>query len=94
MRVSELMEILEAMDPEAAVWLAVQPTWPFEHAIHGICERRDFADCDDHAAEDAPAGSNRWSASESELPATDVLILAGEQVRYGNKLAWDAARRR
>ena len=93
MRVSELMEILETMNPDAAVWLAVQPEYPFEVALAGVCERRDFADCDDNAAEDIAADSDRWSASESELPASDVLILAGSQVRYGNKLAWDAARR-
>ena len=93
MRVSELMEILDTMDPDAAVWLAVQPTWPFEHEIHGICERRDFTGCDDDDDDDAP-DTDRWSASESELPANDVLILSGSQVRYGSKDAWDAARHR
>ena len=93
MQVSELIEILEGLDPNAAVWIAVQPEYPFEVTLAGVCERRDFADCDDDAAEHAPAGSDRWSASESELPANDVLVLAGSQVRYGNKLAWDAARR-
>ena len=94
MLVSELIEILEGLDPNAAVWIAVQPTYPFEHSCAGICERRDFADCDDDAAEDVAADSDRWSASESELPASDVLILAGSQARHGNKDAWDAARRR
>ena len=94
MLVSELIEILEGLGPNAAVWIAVQPTYPFEHSCAGICERRDFADSDDDDDEDLPPDTDRWSASESELPANDVLILAGDQVRYGNKDAWNAATRR
>ena len=92
MRVSELMEILETMNPDAAVWLAVQPEYPFEVALAGVCERGDYAEVDETAQ--PWTGSDRWSASESELPANDVLILAGSQARYGNKDAWGAARRR
>lgn len=33
MTVAELIEQLEALDPEAEVRIAVQPTYPFEHRL-------------------------------------------------------------
>lgn len=92
MSVQELIEILEGMDPEAAVYLAVQPEYPFEVAVAGICQRGDYAE-DGEDEEGAWTGGDLWSASESQLPKNDVLILAGSQVRYGARAAWDAAER-
>ena len=29
-------QVLEEMDPQAPVMVAVQPSWPFEHSITGV----------------------------------------------------------
>lgn len=34
--VEDLIGVLEEMDPQAPVMVAVQPTWPFEHSITGV----------------------------------------------------------
>lgn len=31
--VEDLIGVLEGMDPQAPVMVAVQPSWPFEHGI-------------------------------------------------------------
>jgi len=92
MKVHELIEILQDMDPEADVYVMAQESWPFEHSIRGVCQRQDFTDADDEA-EPPPEDGDRWRASGSSLPANDVFIVEGGQVRYGAKAAWDAARR-
>ena len=96
MNVQDLIEILEGMDPEADVFVATQPEYPFECRLAGVCRRGDYADDGEnaYAAVDPWTGSDRWTASESDLPKNDVLILTGDQVRYGAKAAWDAARGR
>lgn len=34
--VEDLIGVLEKMDPQAPVMVAVQPSWPFEHSIIGV----------------------------------------------------------
>ena len=34
--VEDLIGVLEEMDPQAPVMVAVQPIWPFEHSITGV----------------------------------------------------------
>ena len=92
MKVHELIEILQDMDPEADVYVMAQESWPFEHRIRGVCQRQDFTDADPEA-DAPPEDGDRWGASESQLPQNDVFIVEGGQVRYGAKAAWDAARR-
>ena len=41
MTVEELLEILEGMNPEAEVRLAMQPSWPFEYSISDYVESED-----------------------------------------------------
>ncbi len=38
MRVRELIEELEGMNPEAEVRFASQPSWPFEYSVSGVVE--------------------------------------------------------
>ena len=101
MKVSDLIELLEGMDPHADVFIMAQPNWPFEHGLSGVCQRSDFTEadeCDDEEDEvvevegldEAPRGRDRWGASESQLPGNDVFLIEGSQLRYGNKNAWDA----
>ena len=97
MKVRELIEILEELDPEASVYIMSQQNWPFELAIHGVTVREEFTETDDEDgdAEDAPARTegDRWRARPEALPRNDVFIVEGSQLRYGSKDAWDAAYR-
>ena len=87
MKVKELIEILEDMDQEASVFLASQPNWPFEYSVAGVAVREDFSGDDD---ED---GGGEERAYERGTAASDVFIVEGQQLRYGSKAAWSAARR-
>ena len=87
MKVKELIEILEDMDQEASVFLASQPNGPFEYSVAGVAVREDFAGDDD---ED---GVGEERAYEHGTAASDVFIVEGQQLRYGSKAAWSAARR-
>ena len=97
MKVRELIEILEELDPEASVYLMSQQNWPFEVAIHGVTVREEFTESDDEDEDggEPPAASehDRWSARPESLPRNDVFIVEGSQLRYGSKEAWDAAYR-
>ena len=41
MKVEELLQVLEGMNPEAEVRLAMQPSWPFEYSIGNYAESED-----------------------------------------------------
>ncbi len=91
MKVYELIEIMQDMDPDADVWLMSQQDYPFEHRVAGVCQRGDWVEED--PTDEPWADGDRWGASETQLPRSDVFILEGGQTRYGAKAAWDAARR-
>jgi hypothetical protein len=74
MKVCDLIELLEDMDPNADVLAMVQPRYPFEHRVEGAVQRGELLD----------------SADESmDLDANDVFIVVGDQLRYGTKRAWE-----
>jgi len=80
MKVQDLIEQLEDLDPEAQVYLMTQRDWPFEQRIVHVAIRENFEDVEDEECRDP-----------SEYPARkpdDVFIVAGDQIRYGNKNAW------
>jgi len=79
MTVAKLIERLSQMDPEARVFLMTQSSWPFEYSIYGVTERREFEDTDED------------EVVHGALPGNDVFICEGEQLRYGNKDAWNIA---
>ncbi len=85
MKVRELIEILEELDPEASVYIMSQQNWPFELAIHGVTVREEFTETDDEDgdAEDAPARTegDRWSARPEALPRNDVFTVEGRELR-------------
>ena len=89
MKVNELIEILQDMDPEAEVYVMAQRNWPFECSLTGVCQRSDFTEVEDDDG-DEPEG-DRWSADASRLPGNDVFLVQGDQRRYGDKAAWDVA---
>lgn len=92
MKVQELMALLSKMDPDASVYVAIQPEYPFEVALLGIAVRRDFTEADEEEFEGGESQRDRWSTPARLLPANDVLLVTGEQVRYGERAAWVAVR--
>lgn len=89
MKVKDLISYLETQDPEADVYIMSQPKYPFEYGVAGVCRRADFADVD---FEEDTEVHDRWTASQSQLPPSDVFLLEGAQLRYGSGAAWDATR--
>ena len=85
MKVKQLIEILGGLDPDAEVLIMSQQSWPFEHAIKGVVVRQDVEDNEDVDAED-----RAWLPRENGSAASDVFIVEGPQLRYGNKAAWAA----
>ena len=93
MKVNELIEILQEMNPEAEVLVMSQQSWPFENTLAGVCQRQDLVDegeLDESAGEDCLRNTVQ---DTPELPASDVFLVEGRQLRYGSKCAWDVARR-
>jgi hypothetical protein len=97
MKVYELREILDDLDSEADVYIMSQESWPFENDVVGVITRGDISshevDEDVEADEGVEAepwtDHDRWAAPESRLPATDVFLVEGRQLRYGSRGAWD-----
>ena len=90
MKVNELIEILQEMDPEAEVLIMSQQSWPFENDLAGVCQRSDLVEEDDGEVEEEDQGR---CIGGDELPSNDVFLVEGTQLRYGSKRAWDVARR-
>jgi hypothetical protein len=90
MRVRELIEILGDCDPDAEVLIMSQPSWPFENAIAGVAVREEFGE-DDGLDGDSEKAERH---PEPGTATSDVFIVEGQQLRYGSKRAWGAARRR
>jgi len=82
MKVSELIELLGSFDADAEVVLTTQPNYPMEHTVSGVARRADLID---------QPGRHR---DTPESAPSDVLLVEGRWLRYGDLAAWDAARRR
>jgi hypothetical protein len=89
MKVRDLIEILEDQDPDAEVLIMSQQSWPFENAVAGVAVREEIVE-DDEDLDDEEREEPRY---EKGTAANDVFIVEGQQLRYGSKAAWDAARR-
>ena len=86
MTVSELMEMLEDCDPDATVRIMSQPNWPFEYAIRGLTVREELLNIYEDQEDEGDGFADG-------LEANDVFIVEGAQERYGDKSAWEVARR-
>lgn len=73
MIVSELIQILQELDPNARVLLMSQESWPFENDISNVTTREIMGE-EEHTHDTA---------------ASDVFIVEGQQLRYGSKAAWN-----
>jgi len=82
MKVKELIESLRECDPEANVVLTTQPRWPLEYQIAGLVTREGCRD-----------ESGLIQAGAGQAP-NDVILVEGEQLGYGEREAWAAARAR
>ena len=89
MKVKELIDILEEQDPDAEVLIMSQQSWPFENGIAGVAVREDLVE-EDEDLDDEEREEPRF---EKGTARNDVFIVEGQQLRYGSKAAWDAARR-
>ena len=83
MTVRELIEYLEQFDEDAQVLIMEQPSWPFEYSIDGVITREELIERrkeeDDGTAEELGYGMDK----------TDVFLVEGTQLRYGDKNAWN-----
>lgn len=78
MTVQELIDSLDKYDPDTEVRLAMQPTWPFEYSIKGVCSSMDVPGED---------GEEISTEDETEI----VYIAEGSQLAYANKNIFEAA---
>ncbi len=85
MRVKELMEVLKDLEPDAQVIIASQPNWPFEVELTCVVTR---AECEERDAE-----SQQRPTLDRGMAPTDVLLVEGQQLRYGSKTPFLLARR-
>jgi hypothetical protein len=85
MKVRDLIDILNRLDPEATVYIAAQPGYPVEYATAGVALRSELESEGEPEARTSPVASSRPS---------DVLIAEGSFERYGDRRTWEVARRR
>jgi len=87
MKVQDLISILEDCDLEADVYVMSQQNYPFECALYGVAQRREFTETydDDEAAATA--------LTDADRRRSDVFLVEGSQLRYGSRDAWAAAQR-
>jgi hypothetical protein len=78
MKLRDLIEALEdceeCVGENAEVLLMTQEHWPFEFSIRTVVTRDQIDEAD---------------IGHGEGHETDVFIVEGTQLRYGNKRAWD-----
>jgi len=91
MKVSELIELLEAQDPNAEVLVMSQPNWPFELSLAGVTTREEMLRAD--RDEDGDGDDDEEPRLERGTAKSDVFLVEGEQLRYGSKTAWSVATR-
>ena len=78
MKVRDLIEALESYDPNAEAILCIQSHWPLEAKLLGAVSREEMQGPD---------------AAPSSGSSSDVLLVEGDQLRYGSKAAWKAVGR-
>ena len=97
MKVRDLIELLEGVDPDANVFVMSQQQWPFEYGVAGVTVREEFegGEDDEDGGEDESAEDQAERRREAERRGeqpNDVFVVEGQQLRYGHKRAWDALR--
>lgn len=95
MTVGELIHLLGQYDEDAEVILGIQPSYPFEHRVRGVCTRGDFVEPDvEDYSENAESDSEPWRDSfTTKGKRNDVFICEGGQIRYGDRDMFEACSR-
>lgn len=94
MKVRELIEELEAMEPEAEVRLAHQPSWPLAFTLAGVVDGSDLGG-DDEDEEDGDVGpSFGYDTREDEATGPAVVWLVEgthpwDESPYAPRAVWD-----
>ena len=87
MQLSELIETLQEYQElhggDCEVRLMMQPSWPFEYSVAGVCSSEEIADEGEDEAE-----QDGYYASEDEADPTIYLVERSQEC-YGTKVAWD-----
>lgn len=84
MKVSELIAILEDCDPEAEVLLATRPNDPREFSVEGVTVREEMLDGSERDGDDSGPSIEDGDGARGN----DVLLIEGEQLRFGDRDAW------
>jgi hypothetical protein len=83
MTVGHLIRILQVLDEDTEIRIASQPNWPFEYSIAGVTTRSRYDDEEDGMESDSEPGE------EDQDPPDIAFIVEGEQLKYGDKKAFD-----
>jgi hypothetical protein len=83
MKVKDLIALLENCDPEANVVLTTGSSYPMEHDISGLVTRPECR---------ATAWDRGEPYAEQAGTGSDIVLLEGPWLRYGNRVAWHATR--
>ena len=74
MKVKELIEMLQDENPDANVFLATQPNYPFENDVRAVVPRHLFTE--------------NLLTLDDGCSGDDVFILEGRQLRYMSGDPW------
>ncbi len=88
MTVQELIEFLETQEPTAQVLFAGQPNYPFEYSIRGATTRGDIRQMESEDPDDVLMEEDEDRYNEG-LKNSDVILVEGSQLRYGDRVVWD-----
>lgn len=85
MTVDDLREILEDLDGNMEVRIAMQPNWPFEYSIDDAKLKSEVRDEDD----DEDDEDNKEQDFEDESDREVLYLTEGRQLGYTSKRLWD-----
>lgn len=90
MKVCELQDILEYMDPDAEVRLAFQPSYPLQYYCVGAVSREEFGAADDlDATENYAVHAGRAKNKVLWLLASSTEVREPDGNPYFPREAWD-----
>lgn len=90
MTVAELISFLEEQEPTAQVLFAGQPSYPFEYSIRGVTTRGDVRKMESDEDPDDVLLEEDEDRYNEGIKFSDVILVEGSQLRYGDRAAWDA----
>ena len=92
MKVKDMIERLQAYNPEAELRLAIQPRYPHELAIAGLASAEEVRAYEEEAEDDKD--DERVTEAPKAGSASVVYIATGDWIAYGPTAVWGAIVRR